>query len=87
MPIIHASITSNPVSRYSIFAGIGYLKVSAYYYLAEARGDNAAQANAYTAYNLSGDPDNPVEPPLYAFLEENADTLGFTEESVEYFLK
>ena len=72
---------------YSIFAGIGYLNFSAYYYLAEARGDDAAESNAYTAYNLSGDPDNPIEPPLYAFLEENADTLGFNEEAVEYFLK
>ena len=72
---------------YSIFAGIGYFNFSAAYYLAEARGDDATEANAYTAYNLSGDPDNPIEPPLYAFLEDNADTLGFTKEAVKYFLK
>lgn len=72
---------------YSSFAGIGYLNFSAYYYLAEARGDDAAESSAYTAYNLSGDPDNPIEPPLYTFLEENADTLGFNGEAVEYFLK
>ena len=72
---------------YSSYAGIGYLNFSAYYYLAEARGDDAATSNTYTAYNLSGDLDNLIEPPLYAFLEENADTLGFNEEAVEYFLK
>ena len=72
---------------YSIFAGIGYINFSSAYYLAEARGDDAAEANAYTAYNLSDDPLNPIEPPLYAYLEANSDTLGFNEEAVEYFLK
>ena len=71
---------------YSIYAGIGYINFSSYYYLAEARGDDAAASNAYTAYNL-GTVEEPIEPPLYAFLEANSDTLGFNEEAVEYFLK
>lgn len=71
----------------SAFAGIGYLNFSSSYYLAEARGETAPDIYAYTALNF-GTAEEPIWPPMYQYLRDNADTLGFNQESIDdSFLK
>ena len=72
---------------YWVWAGVGYLNLTSSLYLAEARGEGVAEWLNYNYQNTSTYPDAPVEPTLYAFLEANADTLGFNQEAVDYFLK
>jgi len=80
-----AAIPGN--EAYWVWAGVGYLNLSSSLYLAEARGDGAADWQDYNYQNTSTYPDDPVEPILYDYLETNADTLGFNQEAVDYFLK
>ncbi len=72
---------------YWVWAGVGYLNLSSSLYLAEARGEGAADWLNYNYLNTSTYPHPPVEPTLYAYLEANADSLGFNQEAVDYFLK
>ncbi len=74
-------------AAYWVWAGVGYMNLSSSLYLAEARGDGAAEWLNYNYLNTSTYPDDPVEPTLYAYLEANAATLGFNQEAVDYFLK
>ena len=72
---------------YWVWAGVGYLNLSSSLYLAEARGEGMDEWLNYNYQNTSTYGDGPVEPTLYAYLEANADTLGFNQEAVDYFLK
>jgi hypothetical protein len=68
-----------------IFRGVGYYNLVSYVYRADLRGDDEVESAAYTCYS---DPDNPnTPPPIYDWLEENAENGGWNKESVRYALK
>lgn len=68
------------------YAGVGYFNRVPMPFLADFRGDNQVQAEAYSPRNI-GTPSKPIKPTIYSFMEENSATLGFTETAVDYMLK